>query len=40
MKLAFFDDYRLGAVIDHFPIEVLGKTPSWTEELTYEPVAK
>ncbi|MCV7267336.1 reductase [Mycolicibacterium doricum] len=31
---------RLGVVIDHFPIEVLGKTPSWTEELTYEPVAK
>ncbi len=35
-----FVSQRLGSVIDHFPTAVLGKTPSWTEELTYEPVAK
>ncbi|MGA9374946.1 MAG: ferritin-like domain-containing protein [Mycobacterium sp.] len=35
-----FISQRLGTVIDHFPIQVLGKTPSWTDELTYEPVAK
>lgn len=35
-----FVSQRLGNVIDHFPTAVLGKMPSWTEELTYEPVAK
>jgi len=30
----------LGTAIDHFPTAVLGKPPSWTEELTYEPVAR
>ncbi|MFI6869924.1 ferritin-like domain-containing protein [Nocardia sp. NPDC050406] len=30
----------LGRVIDHFPVRVLGRTPSWSKELTYEPVAK
>jgi hypothetical protein len=35
-----FISQRLGTVIDYFPTQVLGKTPSWTDELTYEPVAK
>jgi hypothetical protein len=35
-----FISQRLGRVIDHFPTQVLGKTPSWTDELTYEPVAR
>jgi hypothetical protein len=30
----------LGVVIDHFPIRVLGKMPSWTTDLTSEPVSK
>jgi hypothetical protein len=28
------------ACIDRFPIRVLGRRPSWSDELTYEPVAK
>ena len=35
-----FISQRLGTVIDYFPTQVLGKPPSWTDELTYEPVAK
>ena len=35
-----FISQRLGTAIDHFPTEVLGKSPTWTEELTYEPVAR
>ena len=35
-----FISQRLGTVIDHLPTQVLGKPPSWTDELTYEPVAK
>ncbi|WP_067702113.1 reductase [Nocardia jejuensis] len=30
----------LNKAIDHFPVRVLGRTPSWSKELTYEPVAK
>ncbi len=35
-----FVSQRLGTVIDYLPTQVLGKPPSWTDELTYEPVAK
>jgi hypothetical protein len=30
----------LGEAIDVFPVSVLGRPPSWTDELTYEPVSK
>ncbi|NNH70327.1 ferritin-like domain-containing protein [Nocardia uniformis] len=30
----------LGRVIDHFPVRMLGRTPSWSAELTCEPVAE
>jgi len=30
----------MGTVIDHFPIRVLGKVPSWSRELTSEPVSR
>ncbi|KRQ19001.1 MULTISPECIES: hypothetical protein [Mycobacteroides] len=30
----------LGKAIDLFPIRVLGKTPTWSQELTYEPVSR
>ncbi|MCF1815237.1 hypothetical protein L0B82_23100, partial [Mycobacterium intracellulare subsp. intracellulare] len=35
-----FVSQRLGDAIDIFPVQVLGRPPSWTDELTYEPVAK
>lgn len=31
---------KMGIAIDHFPTRVLGKVPSWTKELTYEPVSR
>lgn len=31
---------QMGTVIDHFPIGVLGKVPSWSNELTHEPVSR
>lgn len=31
---------QMGTVIDHFPVQALGKVPSWSEELTYEPVSR
>jgi hypothetical protein len=30
----------MGSVIDRFPVGILGKTPSWSEELTHEPVSR
>ncbi|MBJ8345441.1 ferritin-like domain-containing protein [Antrihabitans sp. YC2-6] len=30
----------LNVAIDHFPVRLLGKVPSWTEELTYEPISR
>lgn len=30
----------MGKAIDLFPIRVLGKTPTWSAELTYEPVSR
>ncbi|WP_282778889.1 ferritin-like domain-containing protein [Nocardia sp. CC201C] len=30
----------LGRVIDRFPVRVLGREPSWSKELTYEPVTE
>lgn len=30
----------MGKAIDLFPVGVLGKTPSWSQELTYEPVSR
>ncbi|WP_405489704.1 ferritin-like domain-containing protein [Nocardia sp. NBC_00511] len=30
----------LNTAIDHFPVRVLRRTPSWSKALTYEPVAK
>ncbi|MBB4855343.1 hypothetical protein HNP40_002744 [Mycobacteroides chelonae] len=30
----------LGKAIDLFPIQMLGKTPTWSQELTYEPVSR
>lgn len=31
---------QMGTVIDHFPMGLLGKVPSWSEELTHEPVSR
>ena len=31
---------QMGAVIDRFPVGLLGKVPSWSEELTHEPVSR
>jgi 2-phospho-L-lactate transferase/gluconeogenesis factor (CofD/UPF0052 family) len=35
-----FVSQRLGNAIDVFPVQIFGRPPSWTDELTYEPVAK
>ncbi|BAY00255.1 hypothetical protein MSTE_04963 [Mycobacteroides stephanolepidis] len=35
-----FISESLGKAIDLFPIRVLGKTPTWSEELTYKPVSR
>lgn len=31
---------QMGVVIDRFPVGLLGKVPSWSEELTHEPVSR
>lgn len=35
-----FVSESMGKAIDLFPIKVLGKTPTWSQELTYEPVSR
>lgn len=31
---------QMGVVIDHLPVGLLGKVPSWSKELTHEPVSR
>jgi len=35
-----FVSQRLGNAIDVFRVQIFGRPPCWTDELTYEPVAK
>jgi hypothetical protein len=35
-----FFSQGLGTLVDHFPVQVFGKLPSWAGDMTYEPVSK